>query len=160
MKTVEQAIAMKEGMRRLASGVSVIAAKDVAGNPYAMTATSVTSVSDSPASLLVCVNKDARMFEAIAEGGCFSVSLLRQNQSEVSNRCASGDQGISRFEVGDWSEHNALPYLSGGLATFFCRQDKAVDYGTHRIVIGVIDEVMADIEGAIDPLVYLNGGYC
>ncbi len=159
MKSVEMSVAMKEGMRRLASGVSVITSVDLKGNPYAMTATSVTSVSDSPASLLVCINKSTRMFEAIAEGGQFCVNLLSHDQESISNRCASGDQGAGRFELGAWSSARSLPYLDGALAAFFCRQDQCIDYGTHRIVIGEIEEVLVADSDEINPLVYLNGGY-
>lgn len=159
MKSVEMSDAMKEGMRRLASGVCVITSKDSSGNPYAMTATSVTSVSDQPASLLVCINKETRMFQAIEDGGDFCVNLLNHDQEEISNLCASGDQGAARFETGDWQEQRELPYLEGGLAAFFCRQEQSIDFGTHRIVIGEIQEVLVAAEETINPLIYLNGGY-
>ncbi len=158
MKAVEQSRAMQEGMRRLASGVTVVTASDMAGQPFAMTATSVTSLSDSPASLLVCINKEARMFEAISQGGGFCVNLLSANDQDVSNRCSSGDQGLGRFDVGDWDLSGSLPRLNTALAQFLCTQDKILDYGTHRIVIGVIDEVYVEND-IIDPLVYLNGRY-
>ncbi len=150
---------MKEGMRRLASGVCVITAKDTADNPYAMTATSVTSVSDQPASLLVCINNNTRMYKAIEDGGDFCVNLLNHDQEEISNRCASGDQGSDRFQSGQWSALRELPYLDGGLAAFFCRQVQSVDFGTHRIVIGEIQEVLVAQDEAINPLIYLNGEY-
>ncbi|MGH1371603.1 MAG: flavin reductase family protein [Cellvibrionaceae bacterium] len=159
MKSVEMSNAMKEGMRRLASGVCVITAKDSTGGAYAMTATSVTSVSDQPASLLVCINKDTRMYQAIEEGGDFCVNLLTHDQEEISNRCASGDQGEDRFQSGQWQEMRSLPYLESGLAAFFCRQAQSVDFGTHRIVIGEIQEVLVAKDDIINPLIYLNGGY-
>lgn len=159
MKSVEFDLAMREGMRRLASGVCVVTAKGKDGSPYAMTATSVTSLSDSPPSLLVCINKSARMFEAIDQGSDFCINLLAYGQDEISNRCASGDQGVARFDVGAWSMDKPLPYLSDGLAAFFCRQDRAIDYGTHRIVIGNIEEVLVNDDDSINPLLYLNGGY-
>lgn len=159
MKSVEMSDAMKEGMRRLASGVCVITAKDSSGSPYAMTATSVTSVSDQPASLLVCINKNTRMFQAIEDGGNFCVNLLNHDQEEISNRCASGDQGADRFQSGQWQELRALPYLEGSLAAFFCRQEQSIDFGTHRILIGGIQEVLVSQDETINPLIYLNGGY-
>ncbi|NIB41140.1 flavin reductase family protein [Pseudomaricurvus alkylphenolicus] len=159
MKNVDLAQAMREGMRRLASGVCVLSTRDTQQHPLAMTATSVTSVSDEPASLLVCVNKSARIHQAITEGADFCINLLHQSQQEVSNRCAGGDQGESRFEVGNWVLDEGLPYLSDGLAAFFCQQDKLVPYGTHTIVIGTINRVLVSENDVIDPLMYLNGGY-
>ena len=46
-------------MRSLAASVSVISARDAIGKTYAMTASSVTSLSIDPPSILVCVNKEA-----------------------------------------------------------------------------------------------------
>ena len=43
-------------MRFLASSVSVISAKDSSGSLFAMTASSVTSLTMDPPSILVCVN--------------------------------------------------------------------------------------------------------
>jgi flavin reductase (DIM6/NTAB) family NADH-FMN oxidoreductase RutF len=164
MKVVDIGQAMKEGMRRLASGVCVITASDANGEPCAMTATSVTSVSDSPASLLVCINEDTRVYEALQlPNSKFCINLLSAEHEEISNRCAFGDSGLSRFELGDWNMSATEPYLESALACFMCTRDEMIDYGTHGILIGRIDRVLVnetegDIE-KINPLVYLNGNY-
>ena len=164
MKQVEVSQAMKEGMRRLASGVCVVTATDINGDPCAMTATSVTSLSDSPSSLLVCVNQDTRLYEAMQQqGSMFCINLLGSSHEEISNRCAFGDPGKARFEVGDWNFSSPAAYLESALACFFCSRDQLIDYGTHGILIGQIDKVLINEadegEAVIDPLIYLNGGY-
>ncbi len=159
MKSVEMGDAMKEGMRRLASGVCVVSSRDSNGEIHAMTATSVTSVSDSPASLLVCVNKATRMYTALEQGADFCVNLLRRDQEAVSNRCSSGDQNDDRFDEGAWLRDQPVPYLDDALGVFFCRQAQAMEFGTHRIVVGEITGVMVAEGEVIDPLVYLNGSY-
>lgn len=161
MTQLDPGQAMKEGMRRLASGVSVIATRSRDGEPCAMTATSVTSVSDSPASLLVCVHSDTQTYKVLTEAAeaSFSVNLLAADQDAISNRCASGDPAATRFDVGDWNLDVDTPVLDSALASFVCRVDKIVDYGTHGIVIGAIDRVVIG-ERDIDPLLYLNGSYC
>lgn len=149
---------MREGMRRLASGVCVISSV-VDGHRYAMTATSVTSVSDSPASLLVCINQEAALQRWMTPGREFVVNVLHRNQETVSNLCASkGEQ--ERFSEGDWQENNNdLPYLGDALANFFCRVDnEPYIYGTHQIVIGRLDSVTIQ-RGEINPLIYLDGSY-
>lgn len=153
--------AMKEGMRRLASGVCVIASRNEAGEPCAMTATSVTSVSDTPASLLVCVNHDTQTYKFLTgtSEASFSVNLLAIEQEDISNRCASGDPGPSRFDTGDWDMEAPVPVLNSGLASFLCYADKIIDYGTHGIVIARIEDVVVNNRN-IDPLLYLDGGYC
>ncbi|MAZ87868.1 MAG: flavin reductase [Cellvibrionaceae bacterium] len=159
MKSVEMGDAMKEGMRRLASGVCVISSRDSKGEAHAMTATSVTSVSDSPASLLVCINKSTRMYTAMQQGADFCVNLLGCDQEAVSNRCSSGDQNDDRFDEGNWLGDQAIPYLDDALGVFFCRQAESMEFGTHRIVVGEITSVMVAEGGSIDPLIYLNGSY-
>ncbi|BFM16138.1 flavin reductase family protein [Maricurvus nonylphenolicus] len=159
MKEVDMATAMKEGMRRLASGVCIVSAQADSGERTAMTATSITSVSDSPASLLVCINRDTSMHSILSKGGDFAVNLLHNHQQELSNHCASGDQGEQRFGIGQWQESEGTPYLDDCLAVFICKQAQTVTFGTHDIVIGEIAHVKVADDENIDPLLYLNGGY-
>ena len=55
-------------MRFLASSVSVVAAKDSNGKLYAMTASSVTSLTVEPPAILVCVNKGASIHDVLTPG--------------------------------------------------------------------------------------------
>ena len=161
MKEVDLAQAMKEGMRRLASGVSVVSASGAKGERTAMTATSITSVSDQPASLLVCINRDANMNRILSHGHDFAVSLLHHHQQDISNHCAGGNQGEERFSLGSWETYGTqnTPYIADSLAVFVCQQATSFHYGTHDIVIGDIKHVMVDDNEIIDPLLYLNGKY-
>ncbi|MFT7388401.1 MAG: flavin reductase (DIM6/NTAB) family NADH-FMN oxidoreductase RutF [Candidatus Endobugula sp.] len=150
---------LRLGMRRLAAGVCVVSMQ-VNGQRYAMTASSVTSVSDEPASLLVCVNKNASMYSLLTMGQPFVVNVLSQSQQLVSNNCAARDIGEGRFSCGDWQEDDqGLPYLADAPVNFFCRVDNDnYLYGTHQIVIGRLDKALIG-SGAVSPLVYVDGGY-
>lgn len=160
MQDHELGAAMKMGMRRLASGVSVLSARDEHGDRFAMTVSSVTSVSDRPPSLLVCVNKQVALQGHVSTlGSHFAINILGRDQKEISNACA-GMKGVAdRFSLGDWRQHeDSTPYLGDAQAVFFCTSDKVVSYGTHHIVIGRIYNVeMGTL--ALDPLIYLDGGY-
>lgn len=147
------------GMRRLAAGVCVISTK-VEGRRYAMTASSVTSLSDEPASLLVCVNQEATMYSLLSMGQPFVVNVLSQAQQQISNICAARDAGEERFSSGDWQQNEqGLPYLADAQATFFCQVDSDdMQYGTHRIVVGRIQKTQIH-EGEASPLVYVDGRY-
>lgn len=151
--------AMKAGMRRLAAGVSVISAVDDQGKRYAMTASSVTSVSDDPPSLLVCINKSARICPILTVGQTFAINVLGQTHSDVSIVCSTGDQGDKRFDVGHWSITAAnTPILADAEAIFECTVDVVHAYGTHHIVVGKIASVIVSASHA-DPLIYCDGGY-
>lgn len=150
--------AMKLGMRRLASGVCVIAAK-IGNEPFAMTASSVTSVSDNPASLLVCINKLVSQQQYFAtQGAEFSVNVLGQEHQDISNLCAGREPGKDRFSLGNWDHKASSPYLLDAQAIFLCETDMFISYGTHQIVIAHIKKVLAEPK-AVSPLVYVDGSY-
>ncbi len=160
MHNSDLALAMKQGMRRLASGVSVLSTRVDEHERFAMTVSSVTSVSDTPPSLLVCINKKISLQGHLEHEGClFAVNLLANAQQQVSNVCAGFEPVNDRFSVGNWLEGpDKVPYLTDSEAVFFCRTDKVVSYGTHHIVIGQIEDVLVS-EQHTNPLVYHNGGY-
>jgi flavin reductase (DIM6/NTAB) family NADH-FMN oxidoreductase RutF len=151
--------ALRLGMRRLASGVCVISTS-VNGERYAMTASSVTSVSDDPASLLVCINKSTAMQSVLNLGQPFVINILAQSQKDVSNNCASRSEGVGRFDLGDWQvDASGMPYLADAQVNFFCKVDNEdYIYGTHQIVIGLLENVIVSSD-PVDPLIYVNGAY-
>lgn len=151
---------MKAGMRHLASGVAIAATRGADGIPHAMTVTSITSVSDQPASLLVCLHRDSTTFKSLTSTDEFSISVLRRDQRDISDRCAFTPEDENRFIVGEWQDYGELriPYLPAALACFVCRVTRKIDYGTHCIVVGDITDVLADRDQS-EPLIYCRGDY-
>lgn len=160
MQNNNVAVSMKLGMRRLASGVCVLSTMLPGKQPFAMTVSSVTSVSDSPASLLVCINQLVSQQGHLATPGSqFAVNVLSVAHQDVSNICAGREPNRNRFEVGNWEEDDTgLPVLADAQAVFICQTDHVTTYGTHKIVIGVIHKVILNGED-VDPLLYVDGSY-
>lgn len=150
--------ALRAGMRRLAASVCVITAVDSSGERQAMTATAVTSVSDDPASLLVCINRQASLHDVIAQSQRFAVNVLSADQADISALCAGKEPGETRFSLGSWGDANGLPYLRDAQAVFFCHTARQMTHGTHLIVIGDVDHALV-AEGTVNPLLYANGQY-
>ncbi len=150
--------ALRAGMRRLAASVCVITAVDSSGQRHAMTATAVTSVSDNPASLLVCVNRQAGLYDTLSQGHRFAVNVLSGHQADISVLCAGSETGDARFTLGNWGDSNGLPYLRDAQAVFFCNTARQLTHGTHLVVIGDIDKVLVT-ESEVDPLLYADGNY-
>ncbi len=150
---------MKLGMRRLAAGVCVLSMRTDTGQPFAMTVSSVTSVSDSPASLLVCINKQVSQQGHLSTlGNHFAINILSADQQDISNLCAGRDPR-DRFSLGNWAEdRHGVPYLSDAQAVFFCKVDLASAYGTHHIVVGLMHEVLVS-QVDTSPLIYVDGRY-
>lgn len=154
------ATGLRKGMRCLASGVSVISSVNAKGERAAMTVSSVTSVSNDPPSLLVCINKNARMESIFAESGYFCVNVLGANQQALSEICATPEAGEERFTVGQWAKHEetGIDFVQDAPAVFMCRKEKVVEYGTHNIYFGNIIEVRIGEEKQ-NALVYVDGKY-
>lgn len=160
MQNNNLAVSMKLGMRRLASGVCVLSTTLPGNQRFAMTVSSVTSVSDSPASLLVCINQLVSQQDYLATlGNKFAINVLSVDHQDVSNICAGREPNRNRFEIGQWEDDDTgLPVLADALAVFICQTDQVTNYGTHKIVIGVIHKVI--LNGAdVDPLLYADGSY-
>lgn len=152
---------MFEGMRRLVSGVSVVTANNAKGESFAMTASSITSVSAEPPSLLVCINRTARIDHAVMETPYFCVNLLAPKHKQISNLCSTPESRPgSRFEAGNWvkDEHTGLMYLADAQAIFMCHKQAVHSYGTHNIFIGDVMSTHVDHAG-VSVLAYLNGSY-
>lgn len=160
MEKLDLAVSMKLGMRRLASGVCVVSTKLESGQRFAMTVSSVTSVSDSPASLLVCINQLVSQQGHLAtKGSQFAVNVLSAHHQDVSNICAGRNPSKDRFDVGAWVTHESgIPVLQDAQAVFICQTDQVMTYGTHKIVVAEIFEVLLG-EGPTQPLLYGDGTY-
>lgn len=153
------ALALRSGMRRLASGVCVLSARLDDEEDFAMTVSSVTSVSDSPASLLVCINQLVSKQSHLSTPGCrFAINILGTQHEEVSDICAGRFPDKDRFSVGHWEMREGIPILADAQAVFLCEADIISTYGTHHIVVAKISEVIVS-PGPVDLLVYADGGY-
>jgi len=148
---------LRQGLRRLAKAVVVITCQHE-GQRFAMAATAVSELSMEPPSLLICVNRTASLYTPLSQGADFCVNILHSDHGEISALCSGKVRGEARFETGNWgSTAEGCPVLLDAQASFFCRHEKAMDYGTHHIVIGRVEDVL--IDGELSPLVYADGRY-
>jgi flavin reductase (DIM6/NTAB) family NADH-FMN oxidoreductase RutF len=159
MTTTTQAIPVADGfrsaMRRLAASVCVVTTRN--GDVHqGMAASSVTSLSMQPPSLLVCINKSVAMHAAVHSAGLFCVNLLGDQHGAVCDAFGGKLSGAERFTVGTWAETaDGLRYLVDAPAAMICRLDAAHDYGTHTICIGAVQEVLLSEHAS--PLLYHEG---
>ena len=92
----------RAAMRRFTATVSVISCC-LDGRRHGMTATAVTSVSLDPPSLLVCVNRNGRLFGMLERSPRFCVNVLHAAQSAVSQTFAQ-PHSAERFAQGEWED--------------------------------------------------------
>jgi flavin reductase len=147
----------KSSMRCVASTVSVITARG-AERAEGMTATSVTSLTAVPPTLLVCVNRAASLGSTMNKAKEFCVNVLATSHEDVSRVFSDSTRREERFNVGHWIiEDNEPPYLEDAQANLFCCRIGEIPFETHVVYIGRV--YGASFRHPITPLVYLNGSY-
>jgi flavin reductase len=147
----------KLGMRRLASGVSIVATTDEQG-PKGFLATSVSSVALDPwPCLLVCVNKSVSSHDAFIRTQLFSVNVLAERQLDIARRFSSPELRDARFEGDVWEAlETGAPIYRDALASFDCRLMTTMTVQTHTVLIGrAVAARSADT--AAEPLIYYDG---
>jgi flavin reductase (DIM6/NTAB) family NADH-FMN oxidoreductase RutF len=159
MSSTIEASAFREAMSRFAAAVHIVTTDGAAGR-RGVTVTSVASVSDDPATLLVCLNTSNEANQRFEANGCFAVNLLAAD-SEGLARAFAGEGGLTpeeRFALGHWGERvTGAPVLEDALVSFDCRLIDSRIVATHRVMIG---EVQAMHLGPNRPaLVYHARGY-
>lgn len=148
----------KRGMRRLASGVSIVTTAE-GGERHGMAATSVCSVSAEPPTLLVCVNRTATTHAVIGRAGFFCVNFLAENDDELARRFATPLGRETRFQGRDWTTLiTAAPALVGSLASFDCEVTDSIGVDSHTVFIGRVKAIELWHERIV-PLVYLDGRF-
>ncbi len=164
---MEQPVALadnfRQAMRCFANSVCIVAARNGQTRGGA-TVTSVCSVSLSPPSLLVCINRNSASRNLLHESRFFSVSILTEEDS------ALADVFAGRTERKDWEskfafaaerwgeDQNETPILNGALATAVCEPKTWLESGSHSIVIGEVQLALAASHWEA-PLVYAYGAY-
>src|SRR5271170_1143493 len=93
----------REAMSRLGAAVHVVTTAGIAGKS-GFTATAVCSVSDTPAMLLVCLNRRSNSAPVLAQNGVFCINTLSAAESNIADMFA-GRSGVhleERFSIGEW----------------------------------------------------------
>lgn len=151
----------KAALGSLAASVTVITLRDGEGRPLGMTATAFSSVSVDPLLILVCVNRDTRSYDHIAESGRFGVNVLGSVAREISDHCArpGADKVLRPDWLAEWDDWRS-PALAGALAFLDCEVDRDVHAGTHAVLIGRVLGIGLSSAGAQhEPLLHFRGAY-
>ena len=132
--------AFRNGVSRLGTAVSVVTTPS-GGTRYGFTASAVCSVSDTPGTLLVCINRASASYPAFENARHFCVNTLMPGQEDLSNIFGGRTWTEDKFAHGAWSEGlTGVPILANASVSFECELTNAVDEATHRILFGrVID---------------------
>ncbi len=129
-----------EAMRKMTSTVTVIASRE-GDTQYAMTATSVVSLTLEPPSMLICINKNASIHSILSEKAKLSINILSTDQKEFSELCSN----------------KSRPYATNSVSSLFCECKQVIDYETHSIFMCKIISLINN--DSRDCLLYHNASY-
>jgi flavin reductase (DIM6/NTAB) family NADH-FMN oxidoreductase RutF len=141
----------------LPSGVTVVTAV-VEGHIHGMTANAVISLSLAPMQILVCVSRKAKMAGLMREGVPFTVNILRDDQSQISNHFAGAARKPEVMPKLDFTHWSGGARLEGSLGAIGCTVHSRLDGGDHWIVIGDVNSLFQGNDPD-HPLLYFRGRY-
>lgn len=138
-------------MSSFPTGVSIVTALDSDGCPQGMTCTSLTSVTVTPPTLLVCLRIGSATLRAVRDSGAFAVNLLHCDGRPAAELFAAPCP--DRFDRVHWRLSEAgLPWLvEEAFAIAECRVQRLLDVGEHTVVFGAVTGLVQD---SASPLLY------
>ena len=149
----------REAMARLGAAVNIITTFGPAGDA-GMTVSAVCSVTDDPATIIVCINRSSRQHSIFKNAGIVCVNVLAPAQEELSAIFA-GKDNLSmeeRFACASWYKlaTGALA-LELAAASLDCKVMQAVDVGTHTVFFCEVQAIQLGAKNA--GLVYHGRAY-
>ena len=145
----------RQVMGNFATGITVVTTRDGDGEVRGLTVNSFTSVSLDPLLVLVCFDKNLSSLEAFKHSSRFGISMLGENQEELSRLFAKkdSDRPASLYFEGKLG----MPLLKNSIAVMECETTEIYQGGDHLIFLGEVKH--AEVLHANHPLLYFRGKY-
>ena len=158
-KASRRSVAYPEALRQLPRAVSVVTFQRGA-DWFGITATSLSSLSVDPPTILLSFDCAANILPAAAPQGAFGVSVLAASHAGIANRFGRGalvEPSPDDFE-GSWvAAASGVALRSDAVAALECESEEIIDRHGRAIVIGRIRNVFKI--GGSGALVYWRGAY-
>ncbi|WP_051329502.1 flavin reductase family protein [Geminicoccus roseus] len=149
--------AFRVSMRRLAGGVCAVTVHH-GGQLMGLTATSVTSLSMEPPSLLVSIRANSSILPALRQEKRFTVHVLTEEQTRQANVFAGRMGPGPRAGLVSWSHpRGSAQRLSGAACHIDCRVGRVMPVFSHVVVAGVVEQV--ELGAGDRPLIYFDGAF-
>ena len=130
-------IAFREAMAHLGAAVNIITT-DGPGGKCGFTASAVCSLTDDPATVLVCMSRTSKQNAAFKENGVACINTLTAKQQDLSDIFA-GRRNLSmaeRFASARWSTlATGAAVLGEALLSLDCRIVQSNEFGTHSLFV-------------------------
>lgn len=149
----------RDAMARLGAAVNIVTT-DGPGGRHGMTASAVCSVTDDPATVLVCINRSSTGNAVLKANEVLCINVLDSHHAALSARFAGGvpDMATRFGDARHWTElETGSPALKDAAVALDCRIVSVSEVGTHSVFFcEVADMLFADKSGA---LIWVNRAY-
>jgi flavin reductase (NADH) len=148
----------RQAMAHLAAAVNIVTTDGPHGR-LGITVSAVCSVTDSPPTVLVCVNQRSAAHDVFTANGIVAVNVLASEQSELA-RHFSGATNVpmeERFAWDIWEDGAPAPTLRDARVALVGRIRDSLSRGTHSVMFVEIESIR--IRGEAEGLVYYNRGF-
>jgi flavin reductase len=151
--------AYREAMARLGAAVNVVTS-DGPGGRAGFTASAVCSVTDTPPTLLVCVNRTNDSHPPLVQNRVFCVNTLAGGHEDLSTIFAglTEHEASARFDTGTWHTlATGAPVLTDATVAFDCRVTEQVEIGTHTVFFAEVEAIQ--VGDSREALIYYSRSY-
>jgi flavin reductase len=147
----------RDAMARLGAAVNVVTTDGPAGRA-GFTASAVCSVTDEPPTLLVCLNRNASVYDTFKANGVLCVNVLSAGQRALSNTFGGKTPMDDRFAAGQWQTRvTGSPVLEGAAVSFDCKIVSITSVGTHDVLFCEAQSILLGM--AAEGLIYFDRRY-
>jgi len=146
----------RQAMAHLPAGVNIVTTQGSAGR-CGITASAVCSVTDSPPTILVCVNRGSASHAIFQRNGRLCVNVLNSQQEQLARHFAGMTQVPmeDRFAWDIWDEGDAdQPALRDAIVKLQGSISDCKEVGSHSVIFVTLDRVAVSQQDG--SLVYFN----
>lgn len=149
MSVEEHRLRFRDAMASLSAAVNIVTTAGAAGR-CGITATAVCSVTDTPPSVMVCLNRNSAMNPVFRENGRLCINVLSHEQEQMARHFA-GMTGAGMEERFSWDVWNdgllGQPMLKGALASLEGKIEQVQEIGTHLVYLVQVQHIALSKEG-------------
>lgn len=148
----------RQAMAHLAAAVNIVTTNGPHGR-LGITVSAVCSVTDSPPTVLVCVNQRSAAHDVFTANGVVAINVLASEQSDLAKHFSGATQVPmeERFAWDIWDDNAPAPTLRDSRVALVGRIKDSLSRGTHSVMFVEIESIRIrdDAEG----LVYYDRGF-
>lgn len=140
-KAGESGGTFRDAMALVGAAANIVTSDGPAGK-VGFAATAVCSVTDTPPTLLVCLNRSASVYEAVTENGCLRVNTLAPTHEALALLFGGKTSQMERFSSGQWTGNPGTPpILDDALVSFAGNIIETTRIGSHDVLFVEVSDI-------------------